>query len=369
MNNLCLLKAVSLSRLTTDISSRPALRERLIEENRLGVLWKGTKERFQLSVNETYPHYIIPQVSRINKKGKVKAKRPVNRKSKINLETVDDRFRSFSKINLESRFHTTVQESSVINGDSTSMILRPLSMEVNLRVSSLLNSTTSSDEIIFQFKQQELQFTDTLRISSLRRLRPGVWLDDAIINSFFKLLSMSDAIQNENNRRNHFLNTFFFSKLLGEGSYNYNNVRRWSRHSPGRNIFDLSEIYIPVHLSDGKRQRGHWALLVISMQDRLIQYFDSLHIDGTYFRTNALKYLKDEWQTKFNTEFDELLWIVTDVSDCPVQRNGDDCGVFTCMFAYFISQGQPLLFNQDHIPLYGRQRLAISLLEGRISLT
>ena len=42
---------------------------------------------------------------------------------------------------------------------------------------------------------------------------------------------------------------------------------------------------------------------------------------------------------------------------------GYDCGVFTCMFADFISKDCQLLFNQDHIGQC-RQRIALSIMNN-----
>ena len=59
INNLCLLKAVTLERMTTGISKSQSLRFRLIEENRLISLWKKTKEKFSLSTDD-YSLHVLP---------------------------------------------------------------------------------------------------------------------------------------------------------------------------------------------------------------------------------------------------------------------------------------------------------------------
>lgn len=43
---------------------------------------------------------------------------------------------------------------------------------------------------------------------------------------------------------------------------------------------------------------------------------------------------------------------------------GYDCGVFTCMFADFISKDCPLLFEQEHISQC-RERIALAILRGQ----
>ncbi|KAI2509478.1 Ulp1 protease family [Fragilaria crotonensis] len=49
--------------------------------------------------------------------------------------------------------------------------------------------------------------------------------------------------------------------------------------------------------------------------------------------------------------------------DTPRQLNGFDCGVFTCMFADFLSNDCPLVFSQKHITQC-RERIALSIMNG-----
>jgi sentrin-specific protease 1 len=43
---------------------------------------------------------------------------------------------------------------------------------------------------------------------------------------------------------------------------------------------------------------------------------------------------------------------------------GYDCGVFTCMFADFLSKDDALLFGQQHVTQC-RERIALSILNGQ----
>lgn len=104
------------------------------------------------------------------------------------------------------------------------------------------------------------------------------------------------------------------------------------------------------------------------MQHRKIQYFDSMGGDGRYYLNAILQYLKDEWASKHDGEelpFSSLWELVSTNSDVPQQKNTYDCGVFTCMFADFLSLDYPLLFTQEHIDRV-RQRIALSILKGYI---
>ncbi|GMF24171.1 unnamed protein product [Phytophthora fragariaefolia] len=53
------------------------------------------------------------------------------------------------------------------------------------------------------------------------------------------------------------------------------------------------------------------------------------------------RYLHDESEHKKKQKFDEEGWeLVTCTPDTPQQNNGSDCGVFSCMFADYISQNK-----------------------------
>ena len=88
--------------------------------------------------------------------------------------------------------------------------------------------------------------------------------------------------------------------------------------------------------------------------------------DGMHYLENIKRYIEDEHMDKKKTPLscsDE--WnLVPCQMNTPRQKNGYDCGVFTCMFADFLSKDCPLVFGQDHVNQC-RNRIALSILEGR----
>ena len=210
---------------------------------------------------------------------------------------------------------------------------------------------------------------DSVQRSSFQTLRPGVWLNDEVIHAYFVLLQKREyslACTDRGRDRSHFFKSFFFTKLFDEGdtnAYKYNNVRSWSNRVQGKDIFSLDKMIFACNVN-----RTHWTCVVIFMKEKRIQYYDSLRGDGYKYSKGLLKYLKDEWKRKKSTGHlpDESRWkIVGNKSGNPSQTNGFDCGVFTCMYADFLSMGNPLLFDQQHIRQC-RHRIALSLLKGEI---
>ena len=78
------------------------------------------------------------------------------------------------------------------------------------------------------------------------------------------------------------------------------------------------------------------------------------------------RYIADEHQDKKKEPLpDAEEWeLVPCERNTPRQRNGYDCGVFTCMFADFISKDCPLVFGQNHINQC-RERIALSIIKAK----
>jgi sentrin-specific protease 1 len=208
--------------------------------------------------------------------------------------------------------------------------------------------------------------TDSVQRQSMHTLRPGEWLNDEVIHYFFLVLAKRDEALSAaypQRKRSHFFMSFFFTKLFDEGctnKYTYSNVKRWSKKVPGKDIFGLDKVFFPCNIN-----MMHWTCVVIFMQEKRIQFYDSMGGDGYHYTEGLLKYLKDEWASKKGGELPDLdKWTIVGAEKrIPRQKNGYDCGVFTCMFADFLSMNRPLTFNQTHINQC-RERIALSILKG-----
>jgi sentrin-specific protease 1 len=197
---------------------------------------------------------------------------------------------------------------------------------------------------------------------SFRTLRPGKWIDDRVIDYFFKLLALRDmelAIGNARKKRCHFFSCYFMTKLLESGHYSFNNVCRWSNNVLGEDIFALGKIFIPINVN-----RSHWTCAVIFVEEKRIQYYDSMGGNGGFYTKALLQYLKDEWAAQKGGGLpDADKWRTTGaVRGVPRQQNGYDCGIFTCMFANLLSVDRPLSFDQFVID-GTRQKLVLTFMD------
>ena len=243
---------------------------------------------------------------------------------------------------------------------AASSLLRQLTPEEKDVVNEAINGIGPLNEVIANYE------TDSIQRRSMQQLRPGEWLNDEVIHFFLNMLACRDkqlCEKDGNRKRCHFFKSFFLTKLFDEGAtnqYRYSNVKRWSKKVPGKDIFALDKIFFPMNLSN-----MHWACAVIYMQEKRIQVYDSMLGSGVDQLEGLMQYLKDEWRAKKGGELpNQDEWdLVTCKADTPQQRNGYDCGVFTCMFADFLSMGRPLAFSQQHITQC-RERIALSIMRG-----
>ena len=199
-----------------------------------------------------------------------------------------------------------------------------LTVEEQATIRCAVNGGGSQTEILAR------QGTNSVQRGSMETLQPGKKINDEVINYFLKTcLAKSDEMlcsKQSGRKRSHFFNSFFVQTMFNEknkdpklqGIYCYHNVRRWGQEVPGKDIFNLKKIVVPVNIVN-----KHWACMVIFMEEKKIQYFDSLGITDRDKLKGLLQYLKDEYESTKKGKFDALEWELVDCSlDIPRQLNG-----------------------------------------------
>ena len=172
---------------------------------------------------------------------------------------------------------------------------------------------------------------DSVQRGSIQTLQPGQWLNDEVIHYFYEMLTKRDeemCQKDSSRKRCHFFKSFFITKLLNEGNsnpdldgkYEYNNVKRWSKKVPGKDIFNLDKIIFPIN-----EGRMHWLCAAAFMQEKRIQLYDSMGSNGMHYLQSLFQYIKDEHQAKKGTPLpDAQEWrLVSCESATPRQRNGE----------------------------------------------
>jgi sentrin-specific protease 1 len=218
------------------------------------------------------------------------------------------------------------------------------------------------------------------KIESIQRLQTGQWLNDDIIDTYYKSLRERDYnlfIEKKNIRQSlffdiHYLITLYFFNE----KYNFNAVleiyhKTEEQIDQLKNVFEMDKIFFPVH-----KDKNHFSLIVIYVQQKRINYYDSISSNA-----NTMKFGNDMmdniilmWLTdvavKFNIlEFNSAHWkkTNTDRFTVPQQVGGCDCGIFCIMFTDYLSNNLSLKDNviQKYVP-YFRILIAITYLNQKL---
>lgn len=179
------------------------------------------------------------------------------------------------------------------------------------------------------------------------------WLNDEVINFYMNLI-MERAEQRTDLPNAYCFNTFFIPTLMQRG---HAGVRRWTRKV---DVFSFDLLPVPVHVGN-----IHWCMAIIRMKDKVIQYYDSMGNPNQPVLDALERYLIDESMDKRKIALDTRDWVKESIRDCPQQRNGSDCGVFSCMNAEHLTRNAPLKFSQNEMP-YFRQKMVLEIATGQL---
>ena len=196
-------------------------------------------------------------------------------------------------------------------------------------------------------------FKLSITVEDLFALCEPKWVNDNIINFYLQLIC-------ERNRKKQVANepsflkvaavsTFFYHKLDSSG---FPGVKRWTRQT---NLFDQDLLLVPVHLG------VHWCLAAVDIVNKCVSYYDSMHYRNESCLHLLREFLAQESLDKRHEELQISEWQFKCIGDSPMQQNGSDCGVFTCITAEYLSRKASLDFTQADMP-YFRKRMMLEKL-------
>jgi len=248
------------------------------------------------------------------------------------------------------------------------------------------------------------KFSIDMTVDKLCCLLNHTWLNDEVVNFYMCLLQVRSDRHVQRSKENpsyrpfqarssHYFNSFFMSKILEQGTYQYALVKRWTKKF---DIFEKEKIFFPVNISN-----THWTLLVLFVQVRQIHYYDSMNGRGTKYLNTILQWVVDEGKDKKKIEVDTSGWLLVDhyntdevkqilsangneeffktkyrqnfpaeLNYVPQQNNGYDCGMFLCMNSDFITDDVPLLdaFSQQDMEHF-RLKIGTDIIRGTLNYT
>ena len=250
-------------------------------------------------------------------------------------------------------------------------ITQPLSNGENEAITNIIGNTEAKSDAEFYDNYKG----DTVQWGSMRALlnfsedeKTEKRLFDDVINFWFKQhLAQLDKERSENDtghKQSGFFSSYFWQQLNDNqnknmelrGKYNYNNVRGYANKVPGKNIFNLKNLFIPINISN-----NHWVLIVISMTEKMIRFYDSLESNlGNDYLKIIWNYLLDEKKAKHEgqQQLNPNDWRqVSKTERVPQQENKYDCGAFVCLFGYCIAHDCPLRFEQNDMTIFRKKKL------------
>lgn len=162
----------------------------------------------------------------------------------------------------------------------------------------------------------------------------------------------------------HISSSYFFQSMFqtrhadpeNRGHFLLDDVKKWYRKI---NFHAFKGQLIPINVRD-----HHWAVLKVSFEEKRITYIDSLaRFDKDLARKHMAGYIRYYCEGRSVTAPPENTppiakeeWIteILPSTFLTQQQNGNDCGVFCCMFIDLILLGHDLRFNPSLATFYRR---------------
>jgi len=243
------------------------------------------------------------------------------------------------------------------------------------RRDSSLSERDDYDDFDWTQINHEQQFIEYPKDSSRRlivfgrdlcTLKPGHFLNDSIIDFYFKYLE-TEGLSVEIRSRAYFFSCFFYKRLIERGKHEdegealsvaakrHDRVKTWTRTV---DLFAHDYIVIPVN------KGSHWFLVVVCHAGKAFQFatasstssippvsassssrpcilvFDSMGVKCLAAKAHAktiLMYLQEEYKSKKKVDDEAIASLSTHLPwfapKVPLQPNGSDCGVYALHFA------------------------------------
>ncbi|KAG9243894.1 hypothetical protein BJ878DRAFT_508659 [Calycina marina] len=181
---------------------------------------------------------------------------------------------------------------------------------------------------------------NNLHGKDLKKLRPGQWLNDEIVNAYIDhvLAAANEKDAGERAARGEeptkikqyiSQNSFFYPNLLKNKAKS--TIRLMKRMKiEGQALLKVDTMYVPVC------EDSHWMLGAVRPGARTIEFFDSFGSVSKAARFVAE--MKEFLKVHLGAAYVDEEWKVPGTG-CARQRNGYDCGVFVCTNALCVAMG------------------------------
>jgi Ulp1 family protease len=204
-----------------------------------------------------------------------------------------------------------------------------------------------------------------LQGKSFESLQDKEWLCDEIISGYYMLL------QEKGLKKKYFFHTMFAAQLVENGQYTYENAQKYfgtKRRSHKPNIFMYDHLFFPIN-----KGNSHWILINYDREEELINVYDPWPRGKSPVWVDRItQYLSDEYKRLYNNNdyavaFKDKLRGSAVYPSCPKQTNGWDCGVYVCLFGYYLAMEKEMDFSPEYVTKY-RRTIAKCLMTKKLSV-
>ena len=116
-------------------------------------------------------------------------------------------------------------------------------------------------------------------------------------------------------------------------------ITKETEHVISSNIFTKDLILIHIHHRYIAREGQHWSMVGLFVQKKIICYCDSLYNLSSEIYSTLCSFIK-HCSIRCEKKIDLNEWTFITPLDISQQRNNHDCGVYTCLNAYWLLTGK-----------------------------
>lgn len=220
---------------------------------------------------------------------------------------------------------------------------------INQIIASKSLYTVIKEKFKIKIKRYEMELLNWEKIE---------WLNDNLVNFYMKMITERSA-NDKSLPKTYAFETFFMEKLKN------NEFERLKIETNKIDIFEYEKLLVPIH------KGNHWCLMIINMNIKLIQHYDSNGGSNGGLQEKMREYLCKEYLFRKKKWLDLKEWSSpSDIWDVksPSQENGSDCGVFVCTYADMESLHLPIIFDQSEVTFL-RQKMMCEIYAGELLYT
>lgn len=210
-----------------------------------------------------------------------------------------------------------VDDVTVVNESSAFSDLTQNALQTVRRLLTHCNLSPTS-EVALSDADPEMQLSLVKNIPIVLKdfghLLPCAWLNDEHINVYMALIvkrSAAAALMCEDSCGTrprmrgptaHAVSSYFYDSLCKDGTFNYKRVQRWMRY------IDLRKaglIFVPVNMGN-----LHWVLVALNLQEKTVNYYDSLGGADPVVTRVMMQWLQQEWHSKLEEVLGIASWTI-----------------------------------------------------------